>query len=75
MYKPENESRNINISTPYVKGVTETISTFLRPHNVKILSKTSNSLKNKLCNLKDQRTAENKKNVIHQLKCNYCPAE
>ena len=47
----------------------------MKSHNVKILSKTSNNLKNKLCNLKDQRTVENKKNIVHQLKCNDCPAE
>ena len=75
VYRPENESRNINITTPYIKGVTERISKILKPHNVKILNKTSNNIKNKLCNLKDRRTAENKKNVIYQLKCNDCPAE
>ena len=47
----------------------------MKSHDVKIPGKTSNNLKNKLCNLKDQKTAENKKNIIHQLKCNDCPAE
>ena len=47
----------------------------MKSHDVKIPGKTSNNLKNKLCNLKDQRTVENKKNIVHQLKCNDCPAE
>ena len=55
VHRPENDGQNI-----YIKGVTERISKILKSHNVKIPSKTSNNLKNKLCNLKDRRTAENK---------------
>ena len=53
VYRSENDSRNVNTTAPYIKGVTERISKILKSPNVKILSKTSNGLKNKLCNLKD----------------------
>ena len=38
-------------------------------------SKTTNTLKNKLCHLKDKRLNEQKRNVIYQVDCNDCDAK
>ena len=40
-----------------------------------LYSKNANTLKNGLCDLKDKRTDDLKRNVVYQVNCNNCDAK
>ena len=75
IYRDDNDDQNINICVPYIKGVTERTSKILKNYNINLYSKNANTLKNSLCNLKDKRNADLKRNVVYQVNCNDCDAK
>ena len=77
-------NRNDNISTnkpiryipaPYIKATTERVNKILRPYNLRLGSKPTNTLKIKLCILKDKISDEDKTNCVYQISCGECPAQ
>ena len=64
----------IYIVAPYLKSISEATNKILRKYNVELRSKNTNTLKNKLCHLKDSRLNEEKRNIIYQINCNNCSA-
>ena len=77
-------NRNDNISTnepiryipaPYIKATTERVNKILRPYNIRLGSKPTNTLKSKLCILKDKINDEDKTNCVYQISCGECPAQ
>ena len=65
----------IKITAPYIKGTTERVKRLLRNHNVKIFDTNRNSIKSKVCQLKDKRNNSEKSNVVYEIPCNDCPAK
>ena len=79
-----NNNRNDNIGTneplrhvpaPYIKEITESVYKILRPYNERLGSKPTNTLKSKLCILKDKVNEEDKTNCVYQITCGECPAQ
>ena len=64
------DGRKRFIATLYVSGVTERVSEILKPYNINLLSKNSNSLRNKVCTIKDVRSSEEKKTNVYKTGCN-----
>ena len=68
--KQQNVTCNINqcnplrISTPYIKGTSEKLNRILEPYSIQLSSKPSNTLRQKLCHLKDRRLVLEKKNAL-----------
>ena len=62
-FNNNDNERKIIVTAPYIKGATERIDKLLRPY-LKLYSINQNSLKNKLCQVKDRRLNEDKKNVV-----------
>lgn len=56
------------VSMPYIKGVSEPISRFLRAHNV-IVGHSSRTLKKSLVHLKDRIPKDKQKGVVYELRC------
>ena len=52
------ETPNQCVETPYIKGASERVWKLLKKHNIVLSNKSTNSLRNQLCNLKDKRTKE-----------------
>ena len=47
------------VQTPYIKGASERVGKLLKKkHNIVLNNKTTNSLRNQLCKLKDKRAKE-----------------
>ena len=46
------------VETPYIKGASERVGKLLKKHNIILSNKSTNSLRNQLCNLKDKRVKE-----------------
>ena len=51
---PPPEENQIKIVAPYLKGTTERVTRLLKDHNIKIFSRNQNSLRSKLCKIKDK---------------------
>ena len=62
------------MSAPYIKGISEKVSRLLQPHNIKLASKSENTLRKKLCNLKDKLPTGNVKNSVYKINCSECSA-
>ena len=62
------------VPAPYIKATTERVNKILRPYNVRLGSKPTNTLKSKLCILKDKINDEDKTNCVYQISCGECPA-
>ena len=62
----------INSSVPYIKGSSERVAKVLKPFNVALSYKSNNTLRKKLCKLKNQRPRPDKTNTIYQIKCQNC---
>ena len=70
-----NPSSNIDlkyISAPYIKGCSERVQRILQPHQIKIAHKPSNTIKSKLCHLKDPRVASEKNHSVYKIDCINC---
>ena len=65
----------IKITAPYIKGTTERVKRLLRNHNVKLFDTNKNSLKSKICRLKDKRNNSEKSNIVYEFSCGDCPAK
>ena len=46
------------VETPYIKGASERVGKLLKNHNIVLSNKSTNSLRNQLCNLKDKWAKE-----------------
>ena len=70
-------NQKVIVTAPYLTGVTERVSKLLKPHNLNVYSKNSNSLRNRMCKLKDKRNPEDKKFVVYELECeeDHCNAK
>ena len=74
--EPISQQENlIKITAPYIKGTTERVKRLLRNHNVKIFDTNRNSIKSKICQLKDKRNNSEKSNVVYEIPCNDCSAK
>ena len=76
--KPKNcpppDDNQIKIIAPYIKGTTERVTRLLKNYNVKLFNKNQNSLRSKLCKMKDKKSNFDKKDVIYKVNCQDCPA-
>ena len=61
-------SRPRYVSMPYVKGVSEPISRFLRAHNI-IIGHSSRNLRKSLVHVKDKQSKGKRKGVVYEVKC------
>ena len=48
-------TRKNYLSTPYIKGASEKVEKLLKPFNLKLSNKSSNTLRTQLCKLKDKK--------------------
>ena len=60
------------IIVPYIKGVSERVGKLLKKYDTSLVFRASNTLRNKLCSLKDKVPDTEKKNIIYKLNCNDC---
>lgn len=70
--KPFLQDKEIVISIPYIKGVTETLQRNLNTHNIKIVSATGNCLKKFYSNVKAPIEREKTTNTVYKIKCKDC---
>ena len=75
IYRDDDEDQNINICVTYIKRATERTSTILKSYNINLNSKNDNTFEDRLCNMKDKRTDDLKRNVVYKLSSNDCDAE
>ena len=73
-YQNVQKDREQYIAAPYVRGTSERVAKILKPFNINLRHRTSNSLKNKLCKLKDKRKDTEKKDVVYKIECEVCPS-
>ena len=76
--------RNVNSPTnsnlkyvpvPYIPGTSERLRRIFKKFDIKIAHKPSNTIKSKICHLKDKRKNLDKAGVIYQIDCNQCQAK
>ena len=60
------------VKAPYIRGASERISRMLKPFDVKLAMKPSNSLSSKLQNVKDKIPDIEKSSVVYKIKCRDC---
>ena len=53
------------LSTPYIKGASEKVEKLLKPFNLKLSNKSSNTLRTQLCKLKDKKKIKESSNVVY----------
>ena len=63
------------VSVPYIPGISERVSHIFRKFDIKIAHKPTNTIKNKICHLKDKRKNLDKAGVVYQVDCNDCQAK
>ena len=59
-------------SAPYVRGASEKIDKLLSSYNIKLASKSSNTLKRTFCHLNDKVKKEDTSEIVYEVKCSYC---
>ena len=72
--RTEQEIQPKFVSAPYIKGVSEKVSRLLQPYNIKLASRSNNTLRKKLCNLKDKLPKTSIRNAVYKIDCSECPA-
>ena len=60
------------ISTPYIKGTSERVSRLMKPYNIQLSNKPTNTIRSQLCKLKDRRNVTEKTNVVYEISCRDC---
>ena len=60
------------VKVPYIQGKSERLARLLRPLNISLALKPSNTLSGKLQNLKDKITTNEKNSVVYKIECNDC---
>ena len=60
------------ISAPYIPQTSERVNRILKDHDIKLSNKASNTLFNKLSNVKQKRTKLEKTGAIYKINCNDC---
>ena len=60
------------ISAPYIPQTSERINRILKDHDIKLSNKASNTLFNKLSNVKQKRTKLEKTGAIYKINCKDC---
>ena len=58
-------NRKNYLSTLYIKGASEKVEKLLKPFNLKLSNKSSNTLRTQLCKLKDKKKKEESSNVVY----------
>ena len=71
---PEQSLRAIYTAAPYIRYVSERVSSILKKYDLHLSHKPSNKLRNQLCNFKDRREPSNEADVVYKLCCNDCSA-
>ncbi len=59
---------------PYVQGVSELIASYLRPYNLNIAHKPTESLRKTLMHVKDPLPTQTRRNVVNSIPCCECPS-
>ncbi len=65
-------SLNHNYVT-YVQGVSELVARHLRPYNLNITHKLTESLQKTLVHVKDPLPTQRRRNVVYRIPCSECP--
>ena len=60
------------ISAPYIKGTSERINRILKIFDIRLGHKPTNTLRSKLCNLKDKRRSQDAYDAIYKINCTDC---
>ena len=63
------------ISVPYIREASERVSRLLKPYNIKLGNKPTNTIKSKLCHPKDKILDQDKNEIIYEIKCKDCDAQ
>ena len=81
IYRPtEADATNRNpalvttVTTPDIKGTSETISPILQPYNIRVAHKPTTTLRQLLTNVKDKDEPNNKQGAVYKIKCSDCQA-
>jgi hypothetical protein len=61
----ENDRRKQYVAVPYVKGCSERIQRILKPFNIHVCHKSKNTLRAKLCHLKDRRPVIQRNKAVY----------
>ena len=71
--RPRQTSNDMQyISAPYIDGTTEQLNRRLKKHNLTLASRTTKTLRNVFCKLKDKSEPMDKTDVIYKIDCNDC---
>ena len=60
------------VGAPYIKGSSERVARILKPYNIQLAHKPTNTLRSKLCNVKDKVDKENISGCVYKIGCNDC---
>jgi len=60
------------VTTPYIKGTSETISWILQPYNIRVAHKPTTTLQHLLTNVKDRDEPNNRQRAVYKIKCSAC---
>ena len=62
------------VSAPYIKGASERVSRILKPYDIELAHKPTNTIKSNICHMKDKRENQDKAGIVYQLECKDCNA-
>ena len=60
------------VKVPYIRGVSERFSKILLPFGIKLANKSGETLRKKLCKLKDKRPTLEKTGCVYKIECDDC---
>ena len=60
------------VKAPYIRGVSERCSKILLPYGIKLAHKSEQTLRSKLCKLKDPRPTLERTGCVYKIDCNDC---
>ena len=62
------------VTTPYIKGTSETISRILQPYNIHVAHKPTTTLRQLLTDVKDRDEPNNRQGAVYKINCSDCQA-
>lgn len=73
LHTKQNNNKPIYISTPYISNISEKINYILKPHNIILAHKPTNTIKQLFhSKLKDKTPIEKQTNCVYEIPCLHC---